>query len=212
LLKLFTHQGTALFVKKMRTTIPQLFDYLFLQDHNFDHVCFCKPGWSQSTNSKDYGIYCTRQQIHFIIYSHIVMRSSVFAAIEAEGWLFKNFWTSKTDAAFLYFVDFFFQGSTQGDLTVKPELHSHLYDIPGKGRVAMIESKKVYRAFSVFTEQPLKFAAQERIGQQLLPVQDVIVTFTPGEVGGDWKTVWQAMSRAEGEIYYPDSNYEYRRF
>jgi hypothetical protein len=206
---LFNHEGTMTLMKSFGTTVPQLFDYLFIQKHIYDTVCFAPTKQQETERIRSHETYITRDEIHYLIYAYIVKRASVFPLLEAEGYQFQNNYTSATDSAFVYIISALTQNLSAGNLAAHAGNRRLTWDLWENGRILIITPPEVFKAFEIFTAQPLKFQVQERIGTRFGPLEDMVVTFKDVEPKGNWETTWEPMRPSLSRMLHPDSDYEY---
>ncbi len=190
---MFEHPGTTTLLQKLGfENIAQLYERLFTHKTNYNHVCFRRPDWSSDLAAEDWGTFYSVEQIHYLCYAYIVKRASVFPFFAAAEYRVRDSYSSKTDAAFIHFFEEVIKGRTTSYELAKPEeVRQSVASMPAKGDVVlMIKSKSSARAFKVFTEQPLLFAANTYIDHMNGPLEYMAVTFKDVEPKGNWETTW----------------------
>lgn len=90
--------------------------------------------------------------IFHLLYSYIINRALAIATIEDDGYILRHSFDSKTDDAFLHFVD---------ALVHAEEGLERSSSRPGKTIVTIDETEKAGRAFKVIRDQPFKFTVRD---------------------------------------------------
>lgn len=180
--------------------------------------------------------YFTRSIIHTAIFTYIFKRISCLALIEAEGYRINNYTKddqrSATDAAFVYFLETLLQqaglpdraentetpatagiktteateaASTEATATEKFEKSA------GHGTSLLIDDPRALRAYGIFTQHPMKFKVQIKIGQNLQTEERAVVwCIDSGEEGTHgWDVQWEYMSKSLTDVECPDRNYQF---
>lgn len=89
--------------------------------------------------------------IFHLLYSYVINRALAIMTIEADGYILRHFFDSKTDDAFFYFVHSLVSAETGLEQSRTR---------PGKTIVTIDGSAKAGRAFKVIKDQPLKFTVR----------------------------------------------------
>ena len=204
---LLKHPATKSLESKLGTSIPELFEYLFLSPHPYDSICFCSPGWKRLNHPKDYGIYCSRAEMHMLLYTYILKRSACIPLIQTDGYEITREYTSKTDAAFMVFFQILISNK-DGILTKNRKMASFTHDIPKHGRTVMLMSPKAHKAFRIFTREPMKFTVQKTKKNHIRSLEgNVVVCCEDIEPKGYWNMTWETMRKPMASCVAPDENY-----
>ncbi|KAK3722250.1 hypothetical protein LTR37_002683 [Vermiconidia calcicola] len=206
----FDHEGTLTMVKRLCTSPPQLFDYLFLSQHPYDSICFAAEDWKTRAAPEDYGTYYTHYEFSLLIWGYILKRGTAIRLIQAEGYRITWGYTCKTDDALTEILKVFLEPLHAGALVTKQELLKDTHEIKDHGRTVMITKKQVLRALKAFTELPIKFTVQTKIGQNWQREEVVVIKFKAAEPEGMWDTEWEFMSKGLAGCLHPDSAYAFK--
>lgn len=191
------------------TLIPKLFSYLFLSTPYpcYQSICFGTPKSRDKAGAESRSTYYARSSFQLAIFTYILKRISCLPIIEAEGYRINDHYSSATDAAFIYFLDALLkQFATRFETDSAPARFEKSEE---HGCTLMMEDERAIRAFEIFTQHPMKFLVQMKVGQ-LLQKEEVAVVWCQ-DVGteGGWDVVWEYMTKSLAAVVCPKENYEF---
>lgn len=188
--------------------VPEIFNHLYHTLHEYDSVCFCSENWQGFHSSDYYGTYSTREEVQRLLYSYIFKRGASTALIEADGYIVNERHSSMTDPAFMEFFNTIIT-RVHGILQMNPDLKPLIRDIAGHGRTVMIAVERTIVAFRIFTQEPMKFKVQKKVGHCLEAEEIAIVRCEDTEPKGCWITELEYMRKPMARCIHPDTKYEF---
>ena len=201
---LLMHPATTTLAKQLGAKMHHVYDHLFLEEAPYDTICI-KPSDHEAT-------YYTRHQMHHLLWTYIIHRTSAVMTLETEGYIIGGQalvkqplirFISASDEAFVaFFTSLIMDLDTVESITRYSK---------GHGRLAIIDDEKSIRAFKVWTEEPLRWTVQQKVGQILEYEEIVRVWFESSTGAGDAESVmvWEGMSKTYAGCVCRDERYEF---